>query len=223
MAIVPLDRMEDSKQPAGDNARSRLTLVTDVPAGALLPRIAGGDERAVREFVAAYGALVWSLVRRGGVQEGDAEDTVQETFIDLWRSAARFDPSRISEAGWVAMVTRRRIIDRMRKLERLPELESITADLDVEDERERDLDGVMRAERAREVLRSLPEMQRQMLDLSLVQGKTHDEIARETGMPLGTVKSHIRRGLQRARALLSAPRPNPPVQQPARSTNAETR
>lgn len=222
MVNVPRTGMEDSKRSGSgsgsgsEGARARLALVTSdpspgapgnaAPAEALLPRIAAGDERAVRECVVRYGALVWSLVRRRSVEDGDAEDTVQEVFIDLWRSAARFDVARMSEAGWVAMVTRRRIIDRMRRRERLPALESLPDDLEVADERERDLDQQWRAERARAALAALPPMQRRMLELSLVSGKTHDEIARETDTPLGTVKSHIRRGLQRARALLAEPR-----------------
>ena len=80
----------------------------------LLPRIAAGDERAVRECVGRYASLVWSLARRWSVDALDAEDAVQEVFVDLWRTAARFDATRASEAGWVAMVARRRLIDRSR-------------------------------------------------------------------------------------------------------------
>ncbi len=227
MSNVPRNSMDDAKRIASDGARARLALVSDTPGsnshgrvapdtvvGAsvapdagdtvpLLPRIAVGDEHAVRECVRRYGALVWSLVRRSSVEDGDAEDAVQEVFIDLWRTAARFDSTRMSETGWVAMVARRRLIDRMRRRQRLPELEPLALDFDVADDGERDLDAVWRAERARQVLRELPAAQRQMLELSLVDGKTHDEIARVTGTPLGTVKSHIRRGLQRARIMLS--------------------
>ncbi len=225
MSTVHRNSMEDPKRNVSDDSRSRLALVSDARGpdtsapdargtghdvssirdgiAPLLPRIAAGDERAVRDCVLRYGALVWSLVRRSSVEDGDAEDAVQEVFIDLWRSAARFDATRMSEAGWVAMVARRRLIDRMRRRQRLPELEPLALDFDVADDGERDLDAVWRAERARQVLRELPAAQRQMLELSLVEGKTHDEIARDTGTPLGTVKSHIRRGLQRARTLLS--------------------
>ena len=174
------------------------------PLEPLLPRIAAGDERAVRDCVARYGALVWSLARRWSPDGGDAEDAAQEIFIDLWRTAARYDQSRTSEAGWVAMIARRRLIDRARKRERLPALESIPDNFDVANESERDLDREWRAEQARAVLRELPPAQRRMLELSLLHGRTHDEIARETETPLGTVKSHIRRGLQRARDLLAA-------------------
>ena len=198
-------------RPGGaDSARAHLALVADVvgpgpaPLEPLLPRIAGGDDRAVRDCVARYGALVWSLARRWSPDPTEAEDAVQEIFIDLWRTAARYDVARTSEAGWVAMIARRRLIDRARKRERLPALESIPDDFDVASESERDLDREWRAEQARAVWRELPPAQRRMLELSLLHGRTHDEIARETETPLGTVKSHIRRGLQRARDLLAA-------------------
>lgn len=176
----------------------------------LLPRIAAGDERAVRECVGRYASLVWSLARRWSVDALDAEDAVQEVFVDLWRTAARFDATRASEAGWVAMVARRRLIDRSRRRLRGPVLEQFPTGFDAEDEsecdRDADIDRESRAERARAVLRALAPAQRRLLELSLLEGKTHDEIARETDLPLGTVKSHIRRGLQRARALLMAPK-----------------
>ena len=198
-------------RPGGaDAARAHLALVANVVGAGpallepLLPRIAAGDERAVRDCVARYGALVWSLARRWSPDGSEAEDAVQEVFIDLWRTAARYDASRTSEAGWVAMIARRRLIDRARRRERLPALESIPDDFDVASESERDLDREWRAEQARAVLRELPPAQRRMLELSLLHGRTHDEIARETETPLGTVKSHIRRGLQRARDLLAA-------------------
>ena len=174
----------------------------------LLPRIAAGDEAAVRECVARYGALVWSLVRRWSPNPADAEDAVQDVFIDLWRTAGRFDAMRATESGWVAMVTRRRLIDRMRRRQRLPELETLSGVHDVPDEGAedvaQDLDRATRLDRARAVLDALPTAQRRMLELSLLEGKTHDEIARETDTPLGTVKSHIRRGLKRARDLLQS-------------------
>lgn len=213
MAGTPRTRMDELKRAAaGESARAHLALVTaddaTVLANAmpLLPRIAAGDERAVRECVARYGALVWSLVRRWSPDGQEAEDAVQDVFIDLWRSAARFDATRATEPGWVAMVTRRRLIDRMRKRQRLPELESIADEINVADERAEDvahdMDRAARVDQARAVLNELPVAQRRMLELSLLEGKTHDEIARETDTPLGTVKSHIRRGLKRARDLL---------------------
>jgi RNA polymerase sigma factor (sigma-70 family) len=203
--------MDDMTRSAGGDAvRIHLALVADsigaaAPALApLLPRIAAGEERAVRECVQRYGALVWSLARRWAPEASEAEDAVQEIFIDVWRTAARYDAARTSESGWVAMIARRRLIDRARRRERLPVLEPLPDDYDAASDDERDLDREWRAEQARAVLRELPPAQRRMLELSLLHGRTHDEIARDTETPLGTVKSHIRRGLQRARDLLAA-------------------
>lgn len=176
----------------------------DVTEAPLLPRIAAGEESAVREAVARYGRLVWSLVRRWTPDPTDAEDAVQETFIALWKSAGTFDASRSTEPGFVAMVTRRRLIDRLRRRQRAIEMEPIPANYDAAADFEPDLDRESRVQQAREILRSLPAAQRQMLELSLLHGRTHDEIATATGTPLGTVKSHIRRGLQKARAMLAA-------------------
>jgi RNA polymerase sigma-70 factor (ECF subfamily) len=182
----------------------------------LLVRIAGGDELAVRECVQRFGPLVWALARRWSPDPRDVEDAVQEVFVDLWRSAGRYDPAKATQAGWVAMVTRRRLIDRLRRRQRAVELEPLPEDFDQADDREPDLDRQDRVEQAHAVLAALPDPQRTMLELSLLHGRTHDEIARDTGTPLGTVKSHIRRGLQRARRLLttgdavsSERRPNP--------------
>ncbi len=170
-----------------------------------MPRIAAGDELAVRECVACYGPLIWALVRRWSPDLRDAEDAVQDVFVDLWRSAARYDASRASEAGFVAMITRRRLIDRLRKRQRAIEFEPLPDNFDIAQDDEVEVDRELRVERAHEALRALPAAQRTMLELSLLHGRTHDEIARETNTPLGTVKSHIRRGLQRARTLLADP------------------
>ncbi|HEY1068798.1 MAG TPA: sigma-70 family RNA polymerase sigma factor, partial [Pirellulales bacterium] len=87
----------------------------------LLPRVAAGQPSAVDECLARYGGLVWSLARRHTNNTSDAEDAVQEIFIDLWRSAARFNPQAASEATFVAMIARRRLIDRRRKQSSAPQ------------------------------------------------------------------------------------------------------
>jgi RNA polymerase sigma factor (sigma-70 family) len=208
----------DPPEPPSSDAlasRARLALVKESPVATntnvvvsdvvhVLPRVAAGDELAVRECVERYGSLIWALARRWSPDPRDVEDAVQEVFVDLWRSAGRYDATRATEAGWVAMVTRRRLIDRMRRRQRAVELEPLPEDFDQADDREIDLDRQVRVEQAHAVLQALPLNQRTMLELSLLHGRTHDEIARETGTPLGTVKSHIRRGLQRARDLLQA-------------------
>jgi len=150
-----------------------------------------------------YGGLVWSLARRLTWNEADAEDAVQEIFIDLWKSAARFDPSVASEITFVAMIARRRLIDRRRRAGRRPEMAGIpdSAAADVESP----LDGVEVNQEAGIALSALTQLsteQQRVLRLSIFQGLSHEKIAKATGLPLGTVKTHARRGLIRIRKLL---------------------
>ena len=81
----------------------------------VLQRMASGDPAAVRECMDRYGSLVWSLARRLSRTASDAEDAAQEIFLDIWRSAARYDAARGSDQVFVATIARRRLIDRMRK------------------------------------------------------------------------------------------------------------
>lgn len=185
-----------------------VSAATDVPAGppaapALLARVAAGDPSAVRECVAEFGGLVWALARRWSPDPMEAEDAVQEIFFDLWRSAARFDPARASERGFVSVVARRRLIDRARKRRREVALEEWPETFDVAGSDPDVAETVSTAVAAEAILARLSPVQRQLLERHLLHGRTHDEIARETSLPLGTVKSHIRRGLMQARALLA--------------------
>ena len=162
----------------------------------LLWRVAGGDPQAVRDCIAQYGGLVWSVARR--FEGADAEDAVQEVFLDLWKSAARFDPQIASEPAFVAMIARRRLIDRRRTRRRRPTTETITAEPAVGDAAP---DACAEASQAARALQRLRPEQRQVLVLSS-HGMSHGEIAEQTGMPLGTVKAHARRGLLSIRAAL---------------------
>jgi len=174
----------------------------------LLPRIANGDKTAVRECIARYGGLIWSLARR--LSPNDAEDAVQEIFVDLWKSAARFDPNAGTEVTFIATIARRRLIDRRRKVRRDPRTEMLSDALPME--------GTMPAEvgaeanfAARAVSQLRPE-QRQVLVLTACHGLTHEEVAAATGMPLGTVKAHARRGLMIVRDALGLGDPGAPMQ-----------
>lgn len=168
----------------------------------ILARVAAGDPAAPNECIERFRGLVWSLARRLCSSPSEAEDAVQEIFIDLWRSAPRFDPAIASETTFVAMIARRRLIDRTRRRMRRPEVPQIPET--VVDARERvdrpDLTEQQRlAQQAFEQLR--PEQQ-QVLQLAIHHGCSHEQIATATGMPLGTVKTHARRGLIKIRQLL---------------------
>ena len=171
----------------------------------LLERIAAGDPDAVQECIECYGALVWSLARRHLRQHADAEDAVQEVFIEIWRNAGRFDPARASEVTFITMISRRRLIDRQRKLGRTSVTQSIVEEPAVGSRAEQeDVDIREEAERARMFMGRLRADERRVLELGLLEGLSQSEIAKVADMPLGTVKTHARRGLMRLREMLGA-------------------
>ncbi|HQU81750.1 MAG TPA: sigma-70 family RNA polymerase sigma factor [Pyrinomonadaceae bacterium] len=172
-------------------------------AQAILQRIALGDKTAVQDCLKAYGGLVWSLARRMSPNTDDAEDAVQEIFIDIWKNAERFDVSQSSETTFIAMIARRRLIDRLRHSNRRISPDSLE-DLTVEPVNHSDgsLQTSIEAKEAAKALETLRPEQRQVLQLSIIQGLSHQEISNATGIPLGTVKTHARRGLLQVREFL---------------------
>ena len=168
----------------------------------LLPRIAIGDVGAVRECLARYGGLVWSLARRFLGNRADAEDAVQDVFVELWRNEAKFDASKSAEATFITMVARRRLIDRKRRTARVPVAAPLDTDLPGRDDGERLAEVNDDAALAASALGALRDDQRRVIAMAIYQGLTHEEIAAATKLPLGTVKTHIRRGLLRIREIL---------------------
>jgi RNA polymerase sigma-70 factor (ECF subfamily) len=151
----------------------------------------------------AYGGLVWSLARRMLNDPEEAEDIVQEIFVDVWKNAERFDPNRASETTFVAMIARRRLIDRIRFSQRrilADSLEDVLAEPAGSSHKE--MQTLVEGREAMQALVELRPEQRQVLKLSIIHGLSHQEIADSTGMPLGTVKTHARRGLLQVRAIL---------------------
>lgn len=174
----------------------------------LLVRLAAGDANAAQEVIRAYGGLVWSLALRFCRSRDDAEDAVQEIFTELWKSADRYRAARASESVFVTMIARRRLIDRLRRERRRSEIEPMAAGPESEfhepgNRGERGWD----AEQAARAIRYLSADQRRVLEMSVVQGLTQREIAEATGAPLGTVKTHMRRGLIRLQEVMSTDMP----------------
>lgn len=164
----------------------------------ILELIAAGDQAAVQKCMDAYGDLIWSLARRFLRNDADAEDAVQDIFIDLWGSAARFDRNVASEIAFVSTIARRRLIDRLRQHQRRPGMDSIddeelgelrTPPVQPQMEEESDIAVVER------VMATMDPEHRQILSLSLYEGYSHSEIAERMSLPLGTVKTRVRRGL----------------------------
>jgi RNA polymerase sigma factor (sigma-70 family) len=174
----------------------------------LLQRVAAGDTAAVARCVDQYGGLIWSLARRYLRRPAECEDGVQEVFIELWKSAHRFDPDVASETAFVSMIARRRMIDRARRASRRGESESVALeDLSVAAPEETDYVELQdEAASAKAALAQLKPQQRQVLQLAVCQGWSHQVIAERLGIPLGTVKTHVRRGLIKIREELAAER-----------------
>ena len=175
---------------------------TDEPT--LLMRVAAGDSGAVEACIDQYGRLIMAMARR--MFPRDHHDAVQDVFICLWQNADRFDPAIGSELTFVAMITRRRLIDRLRQHQRREERieRSLPAEATtipgagaspaaLNDE----------ARRALAALEALRPDQQRVLTLAIQYGLTHEQIATHLGMPIGTVKSHARRGLIRVRESLA--------------------
>ncbi len=170
---------------------------------AILQRIASGETNAAEDCLKQYGGLVWSLARKMFPRTEDAEDAVQDIFIDIWKNAERFDETQSSETTFIAMIARRRLIDRLRYNNRRlsPDYleDTLTEPANRYDEQ---MQASVEAKQAARAMKNLRPEQQTVLNLSIIQGMSHQEISDTTGMPLGTVKTHARRGLLQVRELL---------------------
>ena len=170
----------------------------------MLQRIAAGDPAAVRDCIDQYGALIWSIARRLSRTPSDAEDATQEIFLDIWRSASRFDATQGSDKVFIAMIARRRLIDRLRKTSAEPPMDPIEVlDNVASSDHSTSSELSVEAEQATRALAGLRPEQRQVLELGLLQGLSQSEIAERLQMPLGTVKSFMRRGLIKVREFMN--------------------
>jgi RNA polymerase sigma-70 factor (ECF subfamily) len=184
-----------------------MTKPVRLPQESLLPRIARGDRHATRLCVERYGTLVWSLARRFSSDASDAEDAVQEIFLEIWRSAARFDETVASETTFVVMVARRKLIDRRRARGRQIQGEPLQDFGELEPSVAASAEASAEVALAARAVAELRPDQRRVLVLSARDGFSHGEIAETLGMPLGTVKANARRALIAVRAaLFGAPR-----------------
>lgn len=172
----------------------------------LLPRVARGDATAIEECLDRYGGLVWSLARRLSPSLSDAEDAVQEIFIDVWKNAGRYREEVAEETTFVALLARRRLIDRQRKNRRQVDVQEMD-ESEVEYASPPQTDRAELAEEAARATLCLERLrvdERQVLELSIYHGLPQARIAERIGLPLGTVKTHARRGLSQLRDCMQA-------------------
>jgi RNA polymerase sigma-70 factor (ECF subfamily) len=164
--------------------------------------IRDGDQSAMATLYDRYSSIVYLVELRVLADTGAAEDVLQEVFMQLWRNPTAFDASRGSLGAWLAVITRNRSIDALRKRRSETDIDdvivSVQPDLASEAERTRAL------EKVRGVLGSMPVSQRTALELAFFEGLTHTEIAGKTGEPLGTIKTRIRSGLLTIRKAFEA-------------------
>lgn len=161
----------------------------------VLPRLAAGDQRAMGECIDRYGGLVWGIVRRSIKDPTEAEDLVQEIFTEIWRKAAFFDPRVASESTFIGLVARRRSIDFLRRQGRQPGFEPLDAAESIPTPAAVVSSIQCDPEVVKSSIATLPADTRELFQLFFEEGFTHPEIAEKTGLPLGTVKTRLRRGL----------------------------
>jgi RNA polymerase sigma factor (sigma-70 family) len=189
-----VDADEHSPNPA-----MRSMTAVDGPDDELAERFRAGDELALRAVYDAYGGAVFHLAIRALPNHADAEDVTQATFVAAWLGRDTFDPQRGGILGWLLGIAKRKIVDRFRSAareDRAAETVRALPEPPKPDETpERVLDRLVVADE----LAQLPVEQRRTLELAFYDDLTHPQISAVTGLPLGTVKSHIRRGMANLR------------------------
>lgn len=178
----------------------------------LLARMAGGDRGACTELFDRNGAAVFGLLLRILQRRSEAEEMLQEVFLQAWRSAADYRPELSEPRSWLLMLARSRALDRLRSSRARSEREEVVVQQARLDgypiEQPLGLARLEAEERRRRIvgaLERLPEEQRQAVELAFFGGLTHRGIARHLATPLGTIKSRILLGLRRLRETLEEP------------------
>jgi len=175
---------------------------SDLDDASLLALVERGDEAAMASLFDRYSKVVYSVALRVLRDPASAEDVLQEIFMQIWRSPDGFIATRGSLGGWLAVVSRNRSIDALRRRRPTESVDEIAlaSPYNLSDEAERN--SMM--EKAREAIVLLPTEQRKTLEMAFFDGLTHSEIAEMTGDPLGTVKTRIRSALLTLRKAFQA-------------------
>src|SRR4051794_32919495 len=185
---------------------STLPAMEAAPSDVLLvARCADGDEGALAELYDLFGRAAYAMALRIVRDASQAEDVVQEAFLDLWRGAARFDPERSRPASYLLTFVHRRAVDLVRREQARPQRGGGVEDIAERPGRDDVAGGLVAREQGasvRAALQDLPAPQRQVLELAYFSGLSQSEIAERLGEPLGTVKSRTHVALSRLRELL---------------------
>jgi RNA polymerase sigma-70 factor, ECF subfamily len=189
-------------KPSDNRTLNSETAGRSVDDAATLARIGQHDESAMEEIFRRYSGPVYSVALRVLHDTGQAEDVLQEVFLQLWRKPSAFVQDRGSLGAWLVVVARNRSIDLLRRRKPSDSVEDVilASPVNVADEAER---NVM-MEKVHRALAELPPEQRKSLELAYFEGLSHTEIASRTGDPLGTVKTRIRQALITLRKVFPA-------------------
>jgi RNA polymerase sigma factor (sigma-70 family) len=153
-----------------------------------------GDDQVLRAVYERYGPLVYRIALASLPSQSDAEEVTQATFVSAWKGRATYDPQVASLGAWLVGIDRRRAIDRLRSIGR-ERLAQLAAQADPRTDHGPGPEGIVERLVIADELGRLPDSQRQVLELAFFDDLTHSQISALTGMPLGTVKSNLRRGL----------------------------
>lgn len=168
----------------------------------LMQQVAAGDESAIATLYDRFGALVYKSARQILPTRAEAEDAVQEVFVRLWQSADRYDPRRARLVTWVMLISRRHLIDRLRRKAARPtvtQFEQGWSGQTTEPKPEESMIAADRNSELRKRIEELPDLQREVIEKAYFQGFTLREVSEQLDAPLGTVKSALSRGLARLR------------------------
>ncbi|MGW1795849.1 sigma-70 family RNA polymerase sigma factor [Streptomyces sp. NPDC001984] len=174
-------------------------------ADELLVLVADGDQKAFEELYGLVSGPVFGLVRRVVRDPAQSEEVAQEVLLELWRSAARFDPGRGSALSWILTLAHRRAVDRVRSAraaDEREEREARRAHRPAFDQVSEEVEAGLEREWVRRCLDRLTALQRQSVTLAYYDGYTYREVAERLSLPLGTVKTRMRDGLTRLRECL---------------------
>ncbi len=161
------------------------------------------DEEAFAVIYRRWGPLVHTMAVRSLGDTHEAEDVTQQVFLGAWRGRDGFRPDRGALGAWLVGITRRKIVDALAaRTRRLALIDSATRAADAPHTQEAAPDDVLDRVLLVDALSRLPRTQRHVLCMAFYDDLTHVQIAEQTGMPLGTVKSHARRGLHRLRGVV---------------------
>jgi RNA polymerase sigma factor (sigma-70 family) len=170
---------------------------------ALVALVVRADDGALAELYERYGRTAYSLALRMLRDPSLAEDAVQEAFLSVWRTAGRFMPERSKASTWILTLVHHRAVDLVRREERRRAESLEVAPEEADTAAEEAVWRRLERERVQAALRTLPDQQREALELAYYGGFTQAELADRLGEPLGTIKSRMFTGLSRLRDVLA--------------------